>query len=80
MSYDELKLIVMQDDAEKNQVRGGQSTSGGQSQVRTVNVAYRGDRCYSCQAQDHHADECPNKGKGIKCYFCNKFGNHNSFD
>ena len=37
MSYDELKLIVMQDEAEKNQTSNTAGASGGQTQARAAN-------------------------------------------
>lgn len=33
-------------------------------------------RCYECQDYGHIGADCPNKGKGKKCYKCNKFRNH----
>ncbi|XP_043474492.1 uncharacterized protein LOC122506407 [Leptopilina heterotoma] len=47
-------------------------------EVRSTNLA-RGEtkiRCYECQDYGHIGAECPNKGRGIKCYKCNKFGSH----
>ena len=33
-------------------------------------------RYYECQSQGHYGRDCPNKGKGIKCYNCNGYGTH----
>ena len=80
-SYDELKLIVMQDEAEKNQTSNTAGASGGQTQARAANFASRENtRCFECQGQGHIGRDCPHKGMGIKCYRCNQFGNHKAPD
>ncbi|XP_071650142.1 uncharacterized protein [Temnothorax longispinosus] len=72
LSYDQLKLLVMQDEAARNQVRGGQN------QVRTANLAnLENVRCYECQGYGHIGAKCPRRGlSGRQCYNCGEFGDH----
>ena len=78
LSYDELKIIVMQDEAERNQAsRTSVYTPGGQNQARSSNYMEMAKvRCYECQGQGHYGRDCFNKGKGIKSYNCNGYGTH----
>ncbi|XP_033213719.1 GATA zinc finger domain-containing protein 4-like [Belonocnema kinseyi] len=72
VSYDHLKLIVIQDEATRNQV-----SSGGVNEARAANLA-RSDnrRCYECQASGHIGANCPNRGEGTQCYNCLQFTDH----
>ncbi|XP_051168426.1 uncharacterized protein LOC127286153 [Leptopilina boulardi] len=71
VTYEELKLLVLQDEATRRD-------KDDEKDVRAVNMAKRDTmkRCYECQDLGHIGSECPNKGKGKKCYKCNQFGNH----
>lgn len=69
-TYENLKMLVMQDEAARNQASGGEK-----SEIRAANLAQSaGPRCYECQSYGHMAGNCPNIGKGPLCYKCRKFG------
>lgn len=71
--YEQLKNLVMQDEATRKQL------TGETNEVRAANLAQREiKRCYKCQAIGHIAKDCSNKG--ILCYCCQKFGNHKAPD
>ena len=65
----------MQDEAERNQASGTSVyTPGEQNQARSTNYMEMAKvRCYECQGHGHYGRDCPNKGKGIKCYNCNGY-------
>lgn len=49
-----------------------------EKEIRSANFA-KGEtnkRCNEYQDLGHIGVDCPNQGKGKKCYKCNKFGNH----
>lgn len=67
--YEQLKNLVMQDEATRKQM------SGETSEVKSANLAQRVvPRCFKCQASGHLARDCRNEG--ILCYNCQKFGSH----
>ncbi|XP_077272135.1 uncharacterized protein LOC143902827 [Temnothorax americanus] len=72
LSYNQLKLLVMQDEAARNQVQSGQD------EVRTANLAnLENKRCYECQGYGHIGAKCPRRGlSGKQCYNCGEFGDH----
>ncbi|XP_058791687.1 uncharacterized protein LOC131664504 [Phymastichus coffea] len=76
MSYEDLKLYLMQAEAE----RGGVPTRGGGAMSASVKKDY----CYRCHDRGHMCETCPHKNDsrfdgpdGLrKCYCCNKFVHH----
>lgn len=49
-----------------------------EKEVRAANMVKDDSkvRCYECQDMEHIGADCPNRGKGKKCYKCNRLGNH----
>lgn len=71
ISYEELKLLVLQDEAIWRQSGAENKDVRAAMMVRKENI-----RCYECQDLGHIGAHCPNKGMGKLCYKCNKFGRH----
>lgn len=71
ISYDELKLLIMQDETTRKE-------KDDEKDVKAANMIKKEPtaRCFECQDSGHKAAGCPNRGLGYKCYKCNKFGNH----
>ncbi|XP_015121581.1 uncharacterized protein LOC107044286 [Diachasma alloeum] len=67
LTYDQLYLIVMEDEAINKQV------SGDKKNIRAANFAGKGTWYYDCGSYDHIALYCPNKGQKV-CYKCNGVG------
>ena len=72
-TYETLKSIVLQDEAEKKEASGEKNLNA----VKAANLA--STRCYECQSYGHFGRDCPNKGKGVQCYGCFEFG-HTKFE
>ncbi|XP_058810510.1 uncharacterized protein LOC131675515 [Phymastichus coffea] len=79
LTYEELKVLVLQEEATRNQ--GASATnvvrSANYTGARGSRQGNRGDYCYECGSYSHIGRNCPNRGSKV-CYKCNKLG-HISF-
>lgn len=70
LSYDEVKLLVMQEEATRKQ---NNTETTGKIEVRAANLATQPDkRCYICGLNNHKAEDCRHAGR--VCYNCGKEG------
>ncbi|XP_015119078.1 uncharacterized protein LOC107042524 [Diachasma alloeum] len=70
-NYEQLKLVVMQDEAARKQ------TNDEAGEVRAANLVSKDDRCFECGGFGHLGRFCPGKGKGKLCYKCKEYGHIN---
>lgn len=64
LSYEQLKMFILQAEANKNQNAVPETRAAMQAHTRNAK-----DRCYECHDNSHIAKDCPFKGTGWKkCY------------
>lgn len=76
LTYDELKMFLIQLEANKNHQKNVKETKAAFVTKRNPQ-----DRCFECDDYGHHSCDCPYKGTGLKkCYECGKFTTHKAKD
>lgn len=76
LDYEQLKIFLLQAEANKMQSATSETRAAMQTQGRDVN-----ERCYECDDNGHIAINCRFRGTGLKkCYSCGQITNHKAAD
>ncbi|KAJ8915256.1 hypothetical protein NQ315_014763 [Exocentrus adspersus] len=76
LSYEQLKLFLMQAEANRNQSASSETRAVMKAQGRDAK-----ERCYECDDNGHIAINCRFRGTGLKkCYECGQVTNHKAVE
>lgn len=75
LSYESLKVYILQKEATSTQLKEGKSTGTAFLASDFTHNKWKNDRCFACGDFGHLKSHCNKRGMK-KCYECNKFGNH----